>query len=79
LTSFWARVQTKHPGKGKVMLLPVIQAWTNETSFVVLAILPKGVYTREAGNKPPRDIIREENALASYEDAVLYAKPRSKE
>lgn len=60
MTSFWARVQTKHPGK-------------------VLAILPKGVYTREAGNKPPRDIIREENALASYEDAVLYAKPRSKE
>jgi hypothetical protein len=22
LTSFWARVQTKHPGKGKVMLRP---------------------------------------------------------
>ena len=78
LTCFWARVQTKHPGKGKVMLLPVIQAWTNEISFVVSAILPKGMYTREAGNKPPRRTIKEENALVSYEVAMWYAKPRSR-
>jgi hypothetical protein len=76
LTSFWARVQTKNPGKGKVMLLLVIGLWANEISFVVSAILPKGVYTREAGNKPPRGTIKEENTLASYEDAVRYAKPR---
>jgi len=75
LTSFWARVQTKHPGKGKVMLLPVIRSWANEISFIVSAILPKGLYTREAGNKPPRGTIKEENTLASYEDAVRYAKP----
>jgi hypothetical protein len=61
------------------MLLPVIQPWTNEISFVVSTILLKGVYTREAGNKPSRGTIKEENALASYEDAVRYAKPRPKE
>jgi hypothetical protein len=61
------------------MLLPVIWARANEIAFVVSTILPKGMYTREACNKPPKGNIKEENALSLYEDGMQFAKPSSKE
>ncbi|KAH8796362.1 hypothetical protein BGZ57DRAFT_847066 [Hyaloscypha finlandica] len=51
LTSFWARVQTKHPGKVSTILPKGV--YTRET--------------RDAGNKHPRGTMKEENTLTSYE------------
>jgi hypothetical protein len=76
LDEFWAKFHTKHPGKGKQQSITLVYALSNMISFAVSTILPRDVYTRKVGKNAPKGTTKEENALASHDEAVEICKAK---
>ena len=76
IDEFWAKFNSKTPGKGKTLRSIAQSSFPNRSLFTASTILPKNVYAKKAGEKAPKGVIKGENAVASYEEAAQICRDK---
>jgi hypothetical protein len=77
IDEFWKKFDSKTPGRGKSLSSALRQQRvTNLTLRIASTVLPKNTYAKKVGESVPKGVIRGENAVASYAEAVATCREK---